>query len=115
MNFVSWGPPGSALGGFLWRLDVILGVFERSFVDSGPSWTVWAASWGGLGPFWGPRGRGDHPRGPRETSRECPEAPESAQEFGGLGPKETTILDPSGLHEPWGTPLRAKGTVADII
>ena len=51
MNFASWEPPGSALGGFLGRLDAILGVFERSFVDSGPSWTVWAASRGGLGPF----------------------------------------------------------------
>ena len=49
-----------------------------------------------------------------ESARPRPEAPRSARESGGVGPKETTILDLSGLHEPWGTPLRAKGTVADI-
>ena len=51
--------------------------------------------------------------------RAVPEAhaanPESARNSGGVGPKETTILDLSGLHEPWGTPLRAKGTVADLL
>ena len=114
MNVASWGPPGSALGGFLGRLEVIVGVFERSFVDSGPSWIVWTASGGGFGSFGGLRGRKDRPRGSREKPQKRPRAPESAREFGGLGPKETTILDLSGLHEPWGIPRRAKGTVADI-
>eukprot|EP00959_Pyramimonas_sp_CCMP1952_P125985 2634453-Pyramimonas_sp.AAC.1 len=45
---------------------------------------------------------------------ETPEAPESAPESGGVVPKETTTLDLSGLHEPWGTPFRAKGTVPDF-
>ena len=39
---------------------------------------------------------------------------ESARDVWGRGPQETTILDLSGLHEPWGTPLRAEGTVADL-
>ena len=86
MNFAAWGPPGSALGGLLGRLEAILGVLERSFVDSGPSWRVWAASRGGLGPFWGPVGRGHRPRGSRDAPRERPGAPGGARETGGLGP-----------------------------
>ena len=75
MNFASWSPPVSALGGFLGLLEAILVVLERPFVDSGSSWMVWAASQGGLGPIWGPRGRGDRPGGPRGTPWECPVAP----------------------------------------
>ena len=86
MNFASWGPPGSVLGGFLGRLDAILGVFERSFVDCGPSWIVKPASRGGLGPFWVPRGREERPRGSRDAPRERPRAPGRARESGGVGP-----------------------------
>ena len=87
MSFASWGPPGSALGGFFGRLEAILGVLERSFVDSGPSWMVKLASRGVLGPFWCPRGREERPRGSRDAPRERPRAPKSARECGGLGPK----------------------------
>ena len=73
MIFASWSPLGrplggllGRLGGLLGRLGAILGVLERSFVDSGPSWIVWTASRGGLGPFWGPREREDRPEGPRD-------------------------------------------------
>ena len=73
MSVASWGPLRRPLGGLLGRLGgllgrlrAILGVFARSFVGSGPLSIVWTASWGGLGLFWGPRGREDRPGGPRE-------------------------------------------------
>ena len=58
-----WIPLGTPLGplvgrleSFLSRLGAILGVLERSFGDSGPSWTILGASWGPswlvLGPSW---------------------------------------------------------------
>ena len=72
MIFASWGPLGrplggllGRLGGLLGRLGAILGVLERSFVGSEAFSIVWTALPGGLGPFWGPRGRGDRPGGPR--------------------------------------------------
>ena len=72
MILASWGLLGRLLGGFLGRLGgllgrlgAILGVLERSFVGSGPFPIVWTALRGGLGPFWGPRGREDRPGGPR--------------------------------------------------
>ena len=65
MSVASWGPLRRPLGGLLGRLGgllgrlrAILGVLERSFVGSGPFSIVWTAPRGGLGPFWGPRGRG---------------------------------------------------------
>ena len=55
MIFVSWGPRGRLLGallgrlvGLLGRLEAILGVFDRSFGDSGPYWAVLAAILGRL-------------------------------------------------------------------
>ena len=117
MIFASWGPLGKPVGGLLgasWRplgpsgdhLGRLGAIFRRfgALLDRldglpGRPWAVWGPSWA---------------RGPsRRPTRETPEAPKSARESGGVGPKETTILDLSGLHEPWGTPLRAKGTVAD--
>ena len=64
-----------------------------------------------------PRGKAATRRLPEapKSARKRPRAPGSARELGGLGPQETTILDLSGLHEFWGTPLRAKGTVADLL
>ena len=82
MIFASWGPLGRPLGGFLGclggllgLLGAILGVLERSFVGSGPFSIVWTAPRGGLGPFWGPRGRGDRPGGPRDKPQKRPAAP----------------------------------------
>ena len=66
---------GALLEGLLGRLGAILGVLERSFVGSGPFSIVWTAPRGGLGPFWGLRGRGDRPGGPRDKPRERPAAP----------------------------------------
>ena len=70
MIFASWGPLGrplggllGRLGGLLGRLGAILGVLERSLVGSEPFSIVWTASRGGLGLFWGPRGREERPRG----------------------------------------------------
>eukprot|EP00959_Pyramimonas_sp_CCMP1952_P291239 6091929-Pyramimonas_sp.AAC.1 len=40
----------------LGRLRAVLGILERSFGDSGPSWTVLRASWGPPGLSWGPLG-----------------------------------------------------------
>ena len=57
MNFASWGPLGSALGGLLGRLGAILGVLERSCGISEPSCTILGAPWEPLGPSWGSRGR----------------------------------------------------------
>ena len=55
MNFASWGPLGTPLGGLLARfgghlscLGTIVGVLERSLGVSGPSWTILGASWARL-------------------------------------------------------------------
>ena len=53
MNFASWGPLGSALGGLLERLGAILSVLERSCGISEPSCTILGAFGGPLGPSWG--------------------------------------------------------------
>ena len=93
MILASWGLLGRLLGGFLGRLGgllgrlgAILGVLERSFVGSGPFPIVWTAPRGGLGPFWGPRGREDRPGGPRDKPKKRQEAPRSARESGGPAP-----------------------------
>ena len=57
MNFASWGPLGSALGGLLGRLGAILSVLGRSCGISDPSCIILGASWGPLGPRWDSRGR----------------------------------------------------------
>ena len=92
MIFASWGLLGrplggllGRLGGLLGRLGAILGVLERSLVGSEPFSIVWTASRGGLGLFWGPRGREERPGGPRGKPRERPGAPESGG-VGGGGP-----------------------------
>ena len=62
-----------------------------------------------------PRAPGEPPRAPR-SPQEPPRAPGSRWETGVPAPKKPSApldLRTAGLHEPWGTPLRAEGTVAD--
>eukprot|EP00959_Pyramimonas_sp_CCMP1952_P378975 7938365-Pyramimonas_sp.AAC.1 len=63
MSLASRRPLGKAVGGLLGRLgrsfdrqDAILGVLDRTFSDSRPSWAILGASRGTLGPSWRPGG-----------------------------------------------------------
>ena len=125
MDFASWGRPGGSLGALLERLGGFFGRLE--------------AIWGALERFVGPRGLS---RGLWRLAEELPEAPGSAQERPGVAgnrqerpgapgnpreslgkawvraPKKLSAPLPrraAGLHEPWGTPLHAEGTVADNL
>ncbi|CAK0909737.1 unnamed protein product [Prorocentrum cordatum] len=51
------------------------------------------------------------PRNPRESFG-IPGMPRNPWETGGLGLEDLAAPSLSGLHEPWGTPLRAEGTVS---
>ena len=74
MNFASWGPRGSALGGLLERLGAVLSVLEpprgfvgpraRDFVSCSPSGFLLEPSWAPLGPSWMPLGLSWSPLGP---------------------------------------------------
>ena len=122
------------LGSFLGCLDAVLGVWERAFGDLGLSWIPQETP-GATKELPGepPRTSGELPRAPKssrgapESPREPPGAPESPQEpprapgsrweTGVPAPKKPSApldLRTAGLHELWGTPLRAEGTVADL-
>ena len=105
------------------------GLLEASGGVLGASCAVWRPSWASGNDLGATRGSLGPSRelleailareGPRRGRVTVPEAhathPGRAQEIragGGSGPLGNYNL--SGLHELWGTPLRAEGTVADI-
>ena len=76
------------------RLEAMLGVLERYFGDSGPSWTVLGASWGTLVPSWGPPG-------PEKVTRQTPAAPGRARPRPGAPEKSgvsQNCVSPGALH-----------------
>ena len=70
-----------------------MGVFERSLNDSGPSWTVWAASWGFLDPFWAHLGA----RGARHANRGMDVGTDGSMGSGGIArsPLQYSTLTPT--------------------
>ena len=97
MIFALSGLPGRRLGGLLGRLGGLLGPLGRFL---GPSW-----------PSRGLRGVAKAHAEHRKSAQERPGAPGKP---GVRALKNLTTPYPSGLHEPWDTPLRAEGTVADL-
>ena len=112
------------LGSFLGCLDAVLGVWERAFGDLGLSWIPQETPGATKElPGESPRTSGVLPRAPKSSRgapgspQEPPRAPGSRWETGVPAPKKPSApldLRTAGLHEPWGTPLRAEGTVADL-
>eukprot|EP00959_Pyramimonas_sp_CCMP1952_P273526 5717437-Pyramimonas_sp.AAC.1 len=70
-----------------------------------------------FGPLRYPRTRATHPGNPRKSlgirgnPETSPELPGNPSQTGGPALQDRAILNFSRLHEPWGTPLRAEGTV----
>ena len=119
-SVASWRPLGAS-----WKL---LGLFGRSLGRLGASVRRFGAL---LDPPRDPRSHQGAPRGapqnlrgapksPQElpgSPREPPGAPRSRWESGVPAPQKASApldLRTAGLHELWGTPLRAEGTVADL-
>ena len=131
MDFASRGCPGGSLeallerlGGLLGRLEAIWGAFERFIGDSGTWWAVSKGLWRLAEGFWtlpgAPRSARKSPgraRNPRDSPGRARNPQERPGKPGVRAPKNLSAplpLRAAGLHEPWGTPLRAEGKVADI-
>ena len=103
----SWRPLGAS-----WKL---LGLFGRHLGRLGASVRRFLVSWSPKEPPGGPRGAPKSPWEPPGAPKNTQEPPRAA---GKLGSRPLRNLQPlylraAGLHESWGTPLRAESTVAD--
>ena len=107
-SVTSWRPLGAS-----WKL---LGLFGRSLGRLGACVRRFGAL---LDPPRDPRSHQGAPRGAPKNPRGAPRSPQEPLEAAGkLGSRPLRNLQPlylraAGLHESWGTPLRAESTVAD--
>ena len=110
------------MGGLLEASWGVLEAYCAVWRPSCASWSDLGAIRGSFGPSQEPFGailacegplRGRSPS--RKPTRETPRAPGSARNTGGPALKklETWLQQQQHSCEPWGTPLRARGTVAD--
>ena len=111
-DFSSWGPLGSAPGGFLGRLAGLLGRLEAVKA----SWTDRSAIRGPLGPSWGPLGAvlaclgaffgSGSSRGGIVSDPGPPL---------GTPPRDPPSVPPTGTHPPGGEGIKGKGLPFDSM